>query len=115
MNKKYFKVCYIGLPDRQYRDVIVECEYQNDAKGLSDEVLNSIYGVGDYDMVSVDEISEAEKHVYEKAEKWDALDAKLLKFYEEHPETEEGSLDWENDGGGLITIGEMAAMAFGYL
>jgi hypothetical protein len=47
-----------------------------------------------------------------KAEKWDALDKKILKFYldADGNELEEGK-----EGGNLMDIGEVAASAFGYL
>lgn len=44
----------------------------------------------------------------EKAKKWDALDEKVSKFYG----AEEGEKEPEGD---LGTIGEIAAMALGYL
>jgi len=45
---------------------------------------------------------------FEKAHKWDVLDDKISKFYE----NEDGEV--ENDGD-LTDIGELAASAFGYL
>jgi hypothetical protein len=47
-----------------------------------------------------------------KAEKWDALDAKIAKFYftEDDEEIPDG-----DEGGDLCDIGEAAASAFGYL
>lgn len=48
------------------------------------------------------------KEVVEKAKKWDDLDDKIAPFYDENDEG-------YNDEGGLITIGEIAATAFGYL
>lgn len=47
-----------------------------------------------------------------KAEKWDALEEKISKFYAE-PEDED--YDEGMDESGLIGIGEVAASAFGYL
>lgn len=47
-------------------------------------------------------------NVFEKASKWDVLDDKISKFYE----NEDGEV--ENDGD-LTDIGELAASAFGYL
>ncbi len=55
-----------------------------------------------------------------KAEKWDALDAKILKCYP--PETDEdkeyidpeGEIEWDYNAD-LVTIGGIAAQAFGYL
>ena len=49
----------------------------------------------------------------DKAAKWDALDEKISKFYN----NEEGEYDEENPeaDGDLGTIGEIAATAFGYL
>lgn len=47
-----------------------------------------------------------------KAEKWDALDEKIAKYYAE-PEDED--YDEGMDESGLIGIGEAAASAFGYL
>lgn len=51
-----------------------------------------------------------------KAEKWDALDAKISKYYQS-PEDEDYDADFEKeaDENGLIGIGEAAAAAFGYL
>lgn len=43
-----------------------------------------------------------------KAEKWDALDREIWKYYNED---EEGKSEKEGD---LIDIGEVAARAFGY-
>ena len=43
-----------------------------------------------------------------KAEKWDVLEAKIAKFYED----ENGEVEDEGD---LISIGEVAASAFGFL
>lgn len=48
------------------------------------------------------------EYAFEKAHKWDVLDDKMSKFYE----NEEGEI--ENDGD-LTDIGELAASAFGYL
>ena len=44
-----------------------------------------------------------------KADKWDALDQKISKYY---PEEEEENSDEEGD---LLDIGEHAARAFGYM
>lgn len=44
-----------------------------------------------------------------KAEKWDALDEKIAPFY---AEDEEGNFEKEGD---IMDIGEIAAVAFGYL
>jgi len=44
-----------------------------------------------------------------KAAKWDALEAKIAKFY---PEEMDGE---QEEPGDLTDIGEVAAMAFGYL
>ncbi len=46
-----------------------------------------------------------------KAEKWDKLDEKISTFYYD----EEFDATGEEDTGGLISIGEAAAHAFGYL
>ena len=46
-----------------------------------------------------------------KADKWDALDLAIGKFY---PTDEDGN-ELEDEGGDLGDIGECAAMAFGYL
>ena len=43
-----------------------------------------------------------------KAEKWDVLEAKIAKFYED----ENGEVEDEGD---LISIGEVAASAFGFI
>ena len=48
-----------------------------------------------------------------KAEKWDKLDEKIGKFYENDIDDEENE-DGEDEGN-LIDIGEVAAIAFGYL
>ena len=47
-----------------------------------------------------------------KAEKWDALEKQIAKFY---AEPEEEDYDAELDESGLIGIGETAAAAFGFL
>lgn len=47
-----------------------------------------------------------------KAEKWDKLDAEIGKFYDDFDEDEANDEDYE---GGLLDIGEAAAIAFGYL
>lgn len=55
-----------------------------------------------------------------KAEKWDALSEKIGRCYK--PETKEdldvvdpnGEVDWVDDAD-LATVGEFAAIAFGYL
>ncbi len=50
----------------------------------------------------------------EKSDKWDKLGAEIAKCYE----NEEGEYDEDNpeiEGADLGTIGEMAAMAFGWL
>lgn len=49
--------------------------------------------------------------VLNKAEKWDALDDKISKFYFD----EEGNELGDSEGGDLLDIGESAASAFGYL
>lgn len=51
-----------------------------------------------------------------KAEKWDALGAKIGKYYatEEDDDFDE-DFEKEADNNGLIGIGELAASAFGYL
>jgi hypothetical protein len=46
-----------------------------------------------------------------KAERWDALDEKISKFYF----TEDGEEIMDGEGGDLSDIGEAAATAFGYL
>jgi hypothetical protein len=43
----------------------------------------------------------------EKAEKWDKLDKEIGEMYER--------MDNEDEGDGLISVGEAAAYAFGYL
>ena len=48
-----------------------------------------------------------------KSEKWDKLDEKIGKFYENDIDDEENE-DGEDEGS-LIDIGEVAAIAFGYL
>ena len=48
-----------------------------------------------------------------KSEKWDKLDEKIGKFYENDIDDEENE-DGEDEGN-LIDIGEVAAIAFGYL
>lgn len=45
-----------------------------------------------------------------KAEKWDALDEKIGKYY-----VDENGDELEEEGGDLCDIGEAAAIAFGYL
>ena len=45
-----------------------------------------------------------------KAEKWDKLDAEINKCYYD----EDGEELDDEEGGDLITIGELAAEAFGY-
>lgn len=47
----------------------------------------------------------------EKAEKWDALEDKISKFYFD----DDGEEKEDDDGGDLCDIGEAAAMAFGFL
>jgi len=47
-----------------------------------------------------------------KAEKWDALDAKLQNIYFDEEGNEREDVDGDTD---LGTIGEICAMAFGYL
>ena len=49
-----------------------------------------------------------------KAAKWDALDAKIAKFYPEYDDDGE-EVETDDTGGDLCDIGEVAAMAFGYL
>lgn len=51
-----------------------------------------------------------------KAEKWDALAAKIGKYYatEEDDDYDE-DFEKEADNNGLLGIGELAASAFGYL
>lgn len=46
-----------------------------------------------------------------KAAKWDALHEKIHRFYFDENDNELA----DNEGGDLIDIGEVAAMAFGYL
>lgn len=46
-----------------------------------------------------------------KAEKWDALEEKISKFYFD----EEGDELPDDAGGDLVDIGEAAARAFGYM
>lgn len=48
----------------------------------------------------------------EKAEKWDALDNEIGKYYTCEDEDNEEDYD---DEGSLLDIGETAAIAFGYL
>ena len=48
-----------------------------------------------------------------KSEKWDKLDEEIGKFYENDIDDEENE-DGEDEGN-LIDIGEVAAIAFGYL
>ena len=48
-----------------------------------------------------------------KSEKWDKLDEKIGKFYENDIDDEENE-DGEDEGN-LIDIGEVVAIAFGYL
>lgn len=52
----------------------------------------------------------------EKAEKWDALDKEISKYYRE-PEDEDYDEAFAKvaDENGLLGIGEVAATAFGYL
>lgn len=45
-----------------------------------------------------------------KSEKWDALDDKIAKCYETAEDSDE-----DEDGYDLISVGEIAASAFGYL
>lgn len=48
----------------------------------------------------------------EKAEKWDALEKEIATFYVD----EEGNeIPYDEEGMGLIGIGEAAAMAFGFI
>jgi hypothetical protein len=47
----------------------------------------------------------------EKAAKWDALDKQISKFYID----EDGEPIEDEDGGDLADIGELSAIAFGYL
>ena len=49
--------------------------------------------------------------VEEKAAKWDALKIEIAKFY---GDGDGGELD-DDDGGDLCSIGEKAAIAFGFL
>jgi hypothetical protein len=49
-----------------------------------------------------------------KSEKWDKLDEKIGKFYENESNDYEGNEDFEDEGD-LGDIGEVAAIAFGYL
>ncbi|HEX8333298.1 MAG TPA: hypothetical protein VF622_11775 [Segetibacter sp.] len=57
------------------------------------------------------EINEFKK----KADKWDALEKQIESVYgKENAEGEWEEFD-DNEGGDLCDIGEMAAMAFGYL
>ena len=44
-----------------------------------------------------------------KADKWDKLEEQIAKFYDD-----DNNLDDDSDGG-LLTIGEIAATAFGFL
>ena len=50
-----------------------------------------------------------------KSEKWDKLDEKIGKFYENDIDDEENEDGEDEDEGNLIDIGEVAAIAFGYL
>lgn len=49
----------------------------------------------------------------EKAEKWDALDKKIGNFYTD--EKGEYNEDSPQDDGNLLDIGEIAAIAFGWM
>lgn len=49
-----------------------------------------------------------------KAEKWDELDEKIGKFYENESDDDEENEDFDDEGD-LGDIGEISAIAFGYL
>lgn len=60
----------------------------------------------------------SEEQLYEvvvKANKWDALDEKIGTFYPEDTDEELPFGEFDENSDGLISIGEAAAMAFGYL
>lgn len=70
-------------------------------KYTDDELLEMVYS-GDGEIAV--EISRRWQAAKIKAEKWDLLDAEIGEVYED-----------EEDVDGLISIGEAAASAFGYL
>lgn len=53
-------------------------------------------------------IGEYSNQFKEKAEKWDKLDVKIGRFYKEDE-------DYIQEDGNFLDIGEVAAIAFGYL
>lgn len=58
------------------------------------------------------EVQQEKSDALNKAAKWDALDEKIGEFYGDADELEE--TQQEEEGLGLIGIGEIAAEAFGY-
>lgn len=50
-----------------------------------------------------------------KAQKWDALGERIVECYPESNYDEFGEELDEDEGGDLVTIGEYAAMAYGWL
>lgn len=50
-----------------------------------------------------------------KSEKWDALDEEIGAFYNEETYDAENDCDFDGSEGDLGSIGEVAAIAFGYL
>jgi len=51
------------------------------------------------------------EEMMDKANKWDALEKRIASFYFD----EDGNELLDDEGGDLLDIGEVAAMAFGFL
>jgi len=89
-------------------------EYQ-----LAMMIVNQILDIAEVSVEKRQKINDqADEYVYniiapiqKKANKWDKLDAQILKCYQD----ENGKEYSEDEGGDLCTIGEIAAIAFGYL
>ena len=98
---------------------------ENTNKVERSELWNDIYGIVnqiprkevDGDAVDAPSATTSIENLIEKykikSEKWDKLDEKIGKFYENDIDDEENE-DGEDEGN-LIDIGEVAAIAFGYL
>ena len=98
---------------------------ENTNKVERSELWNDIYRIVkqiprkevDGDAVDAPSATTSIENLIEKfkiiSEKWDKLDEKIGKFYENDIDDEENE-DGEDEGN-LIDIGEVAAIAFGYL
>ncbi|WP_313373791.1 hypothetical protein [Chishuiella sp.] len=96
-----------------------EFRIQNDCSQIQletsivDDRSDSVYA--DVNRIELKQMADAilfvlgASNVFEKANKWDALERKVSQFYETY---ENGELIYDGD---LTDIGELAASAFGYL